>query len=515
MPDPATPEPTTASDEADEPPTSPARERRCAVVVLAAGQGTRMKSRLPKPLHPVAGRPMIDVVLDAAQGCAPAQLVVVVGHGADQLREHLQGHQRTITFALQEEQLGTGHAVAAAIPFLDPAIDDVMVLFHDQPLITPEMVAPVFARHRGTGAILTIVSCVHPTGGQHGRISRDVRGRVIRITEARDAIGEPPGPKEINSGLHCFRRDWLAAHLSLLPRQPHGEYYLTDLVALAAAEAAGGDDAPWPVAAVPVELAAAMGVNDRVELAEAERGARRRVNERLMLAGVTIVDPASTFIDEGVTIGRDTTIGPFTTITGRTVIGEECRIGPGARIRDSTIAQGCAIVDSTIEEAEIGAGTDIGPYSHLRPGVRLAGGVHIGNFVEVKNATVGTGTQVGHVSYLGDATVGERVNIGAGTVTVNYDGHQKHRTTIGDGAFIGSDTMLRAPVEVGPGATTGAGSVVTRDVPAGRKVAGVPARPIPRHAAERVAGDDGQAASPTAAADPPTDIAPPPRAAQS
>lgn len=459
--------------------------------MLAAGQGTRMKSRLSKGLHTVAGRPMIDIVLRAAAGCDPARTVVVVSpHNAEQLQQHLRRHDGAIAFAMQEGKLGTGPAVAAALPPLGPDIDDVIVLYFDHPLDTPEMVAATLAEHRRSGAAVTLAACLHPTGGQYGRIARDARGRVARVTEARDAVGEAPGPKEINSGIYCFRRDWLAAHLPLLRRQRNGEYYLTELIELAAGEAADGGDAPWPVAAVTVELEAALGVNDRVELAEAERIARRRINERLMRAGVTILDPASTFIDEDVAIGRDTTIGPSSVIAGRTTIGEDCRIGPGARIRDSAIAAGCTVVDSTVEEAEIGPGTDVGPYSRLRPGARIAGGVHIGNFVEIKNSTVGTGTAIGHMSYLGDATVGERVNIGAGAVTANYDGRRKHRTTIGDGAFIGCDTMLRAPVEVGPGAITGTGSVVTRDVPAGRKVMGVPARLAPQFAEDAQAAKD-------------------------
>lgn len=446
-----------------------------------------MKSRIKKELHRVAGRTMIDAVLLAATGCQPVHSVLVIGHNADQLRDYLGQTAPEIAFALQEEQLGTGHAVMVALPHVAPAVDDVMVLFGDQPLITREMVDAVLAEHRRSGAMVTLASCRHPDGGQHGRLTRDERGRITRITEARDAVGEAPGPKEINSGIHCFRRDWLAAHLPLVPRQPHGEYYLTDLIAIAASRAA--PDAPWPVAAVTIDLDGAMGVNNRVQLAEAERIARRRINERLMLSGVTILDPALTVVDEGVTIGPDTVIAPFTIIAGRTSIGADCRIGPGARIADSTIADGVVIVDSTVEAAEIGAGCDIGPYAHLRPGVRLAEQVHVGNYAELKNTAVGAHTAIGHVSYLGDSTVGQRVNIAAGVITANYDGCVKHPTTIGDDAFIGVDTMLRAPVEVGPGARTGAGAVVTRDVPAGRLVVGVPARLVPPHAQRQAAGD--------------------------
>ncbi len=440
-----------------------------------------MRSRLTKMLHPVAGRPLFDAALAAASGCDPAQTVLVVSpHNAAPLRDYAAPRYPDLAFVTQEEQLGTGHAPAMALPLLDPTIDDVMILFGDHPLDTPEMVAATLAEHRASGALVTMAACVHPTGGQHGRITRDEAGRIVRITEWREAVGEAPGPKEINSGIHCFRLPWLAEQLPLLPRHAGGEYYLTDLIAVAAAGATV--DGPWPVAAVTVDLDAAMGVNDRVHLAAAERLARRGINARHMLAGVTITDPEATYIEYTVTIGRDTVILPGTHLTGRTTIGAGCTIGPAARIDDSAIGDGVTIRDSTIESSEVGPGSDIGPYSHLRPGVRLASGVHLGNYVELKNSTIGSGTAIGHVSYLGDATVGEGVNIGAGVITANYYGQRKHPTTIGDGAFIGVDTILRAPVAIGPGAITGGGSFVNRDVPAGEKVVGTPARSIPRHA---------------------------------
>ena len=440
-----------------------------------------MRSRLDKMLHPVAGRPLFDAAITAASGCEPVQTVLVVApHNAEQLRAYAAPRYPDLAFVVQTEQLGTGHAPAMALPLLDPTIDDVMILFGDHPLDTPEMVAATLAEHRASDALVTMAACVHPTGGQHGRLTRDDRGRIVRITEWREAVGEEPGPKEINSGIHCFRLPWLAEQLPLLPRHASNEYYLTDLIAVAARGASG--DRPWPVAAVTVDLDAAMGVNDRTHLAATERLARRGINTRHMLAGVTITDPETTYIEYDVTIGRDTIILPGSSLTGRTTIGAGCTIGPAARIADSAIGEGVAIRDSTIEESEVGPGTDIGPYAHLRPGARIAGGVHIGNFVEIKNSAIGSGTAIGHVSYLGDATVGEGVNIGAGVITANYDGARKHRTTIGDGAFIGVDTILRAPVEVGAGAITGGGSFVNRDVPAGQKVVGIPARPIPRHA---------------------------------
>lgn len=424
---------------------------------------------------------MIDNVLSCARACDPAQIVVVVGHQAEQLRHHL-GACEDVAFAVQEELLGTGHAVGAALPAVAPDIDHLMVLFADHPLITPEMVATVLAEHRRSGAAVTMASCLHPTGGLHGRLTRDAAGRIVRVTEARDAVGEVPGQKEINSGIHCFDRTWLASALPRLTRQSNGEYYLTELVELAAREGDPSGGAPWPVAAAEVDVNAAMGVNNRVELADAEQRARRRIAERHMLNGVTILDPASTFIDFDVAIGQDTVVYPGSLLLGKTTIGADCTIGPGARIRDSVVHDGARVHDSTVEESEVGPGTDVGPYSHLRPGARLAGGVHVGNFVEIKNSTIGARTAIGHVSYLGDATIGERVNIGAGAITSNYDGREKHRTVIGDEAFIGVDTILRAPVEVGPGAYTGAGAFVNRDVPAGQTVVGIPARPIARKA---------------------------------
>lgn len=441
-------------------------------VILAAGQGTRMKSRLPKMLHTVAGRPMIDAVFAAARACSPTRTVVVVGHAADELRRHLAG--RDVEFAVQPQQLGTGDAVRVALEVLPSTVDDIMVLFGDHPLTTPGMVQRTLETHRKAGALATMAICVHPDGGQHGRVARDERGRITGVTEWRDVTSEVPGPKEINSGIHCFRANFLAEYLPQVRRQPHGEYYLTDLIALAASAPSSG--APWPVAGAPVAMEAAMGVNDRVQLADAERIARANINEHWMRNGVTLLDPATTLLDHDVTIGRDTVVGPFTVLAGPTSIGEECQIGPGARIYGSRIGDQVRVVDSTVEQSTIGAGADLGPYAHLRPGSVIEPGVHIGNFAEVKNARIGRGTNIGHCSYIGDADVGERVNIGAGTITCNYDGRVKHRTIIEDGAFVGSDTMFVAPVSLGAGASTGAGAVVTRDVPAGRRAVGVPAR---------------------------------------
>jgi bifunctional UDP-N-acetylglucosamine pyrophosphorylase / glucosamine-1-phosphate N-acetyltransferase len=438
-----------------------------------------MHSGLLKMLHPVAGRPMIDAVIGAARGVDPAQVVVVTGHLSAALRDHLRDTP-DLSFVTQAEQLGTGHAVATALPALDPAIDDVLVLFGDQPLVTPEMATALVAEHWRSGAQTTIAVCVHPDGGAYGRITRDKQDHVVRITEARDIVAEPPGPKEINSAAHCYRRDWLESHVGRLARQSNGEFYLTELVEIAAAEASA--DGSWPVASVTIDSEAAWGVNDRVQLAVAERIARQRINEHHMRAGVTIVDPAATYIDYGVEIGCDTTIWPGTVLSGHTRIGQSCTIGPGARLRDATIADRCRIVDSSIEESAVGSDSDVGPYAHLRPGVRIGSHVHVGNYAELKNSSVGDHTLIGHVSYLGDATIGEQVNIGAGAITANYDGKVKHPTVIGDGAFIGVETVLRAPVTIGAGAATGGNSFVNRDVPPGETVVGVPARPIVRRA---------------------------------
>lgn len=440
-----------------------------AVVILAAGLGTRMRSRLAKELQPLAGRPMIAYVLDAARAAGPAQVIVVLSPAKADLVRALSSE---VEIAWQEEMRGTGHAAAQALPLLRPEIRQVAVLFGDHPLLTAEAVRQLTATSRESGALVTLLTSTLADPGPYGRLRR-AGDRITGVVEAKVDETSYTGPVEINSGISCYRRDWLERALPGIPRSPVGEYYLTSLVELAAAE-------PLQPAVVSVRapIEVAQGVNDRVELAAAEAVLRRRINERLMRSGVTLVDPTSTFIDATVEIGQDARIEPFTTIGGACVIGAGCRIGPQAIVRDSRIGAGSEVVASMVEGAEIGQGVHVGPYSHFRAGARVADGAHIGNYVEVKNARVGAGTHIGHFSYVGDAELGRDVNIGAGTITANYDGFAKHRTIIGDGAFIGSDTILRAPVEVGPGARTGAGSVVTKDVAAGKTVVGVPARPI-------------------------------------
>jgi len=438
------------------------------IVILAAGQGTRMKSELPKVMHRVAGRPMVRYVLDAASALQPSALVVVVGYGADMVRETLG---EDVAYAVQTEQLGTGHAVQQAEQAVAGRAPTVLVLYGDTPLLRPETLQALVEHHRSQEAAVTLLTFrpEDPTG--YGRIVRDGdTGQVRAIVEHKVATPAQRTIKEVNSGLMCLQDEWLWPNLARVQRHPGGEVYLTELVALACQQ----DQTVAALAvADPLEV---IGVDTRLKLAQAEGHMRRRINERWMMAGVTLIHPEATYIEEDVELGPETVVWPNTLLQGQTRIGQGCSIGPGSIIRDSTIGDGCRVELSVIEQAIMEEGSDIGPFSHLRKGAHLGPGVHIGNFGEVKNSYLGSGVKMGHVSYMGDATVGAKVVIGAGTITCNYDGQRKHRTVIGERAFVGSDTMLVAPVEVGAGAKTGAGSVVTRDVPPGSVAYGVPAR---------------------------------------
>ncbi|WP_083856715.1 bifunctional UDP-N-acetylglucosamine diphosphorylase/glucosamine-1-phosphate N-acetyltransferase GlmU [Nitrolancea hollandica] len=450
----------------DEPPP----QHNVAAVILAAGLGTRMRSRTPKELQPLAGRRLIDYVLQAVGAAHPAQIIIVLSPAKAQMVESLP---EGCEVAWQHEPLGTGHALAQAMSRLRPEIDQVAVFFGDHPLLSADVARRLVEASAASGALVTLLTTVLPEPGAYGRLRWDGE-RITGVVEAKEDTTVYTAPVEVNSGMSCYRRDWLERELLNIPKSAVGEYYLTSLVERAAEESAPAR----PVISVVAPRDVAFGVNDRVELARAENVLRQRINERLMRSGVAIVDPKSTFIDDTVEIGQDTRIEPFTTISGRTVIGEDCRIGPQAIIRDSQIGNAVVITASMIESAVIGDRVDVGPYAHLRPGARIGDGAHIGNYAEIKNSALGPGTHVGHFSYIGDADVGSQVNIGAGTITCNYDGTKKHRTIIGSGAFIGSDTMLVAPVEIGSGARTGAGSVVTRDVAPDETVVGVPARPV-------------------------------------
>lgn len=442
---------------------------KTTAVILAAGLGTRMNSKLPKVLHPLAGKPMIFYSLEVLRAATGEQPVLVVGHGAELVRSVVGEAAR---YVLQEPQSGTGHAVQQAEPILQDGTELVLVATADMPLLTENSVRQLIqaqAQHLGPLSMLTVVS---PDPRGFGRIVRDAQGRVQAIVEERDATPDQLQINELNTGLYCFRADWLWQALRRVKLSPRGEYYLTDLVAIAVVDG-------LPVQAFKIlDSTEGIGINNRLHLAEVEATLRRRINEKWMLAGVTLVDPAATYIEAGVQIGADTVIWPDTYLQGTTVIGEGCHIGPHTLLRDARVGDDCKIFSSVVESAVLEEGVDVGPFAHLRKGAHLAKGVHMGNFGEVKNSYLGPGTKMGHFSYLGDATIGPDVNIGAGTITCNYDGERKSPTEIGAGAFIGSDTMLVAPVKIGAGARTGAGAVVTRDVPDQTLAVGMPARAI-------------------------------------
>lgn len=418
---------------------------------------------------------MIEHVLRAVESLNPLQTIMVTGPTSEVLHDEYAGR---VDFAWQAEPLGTGHAVAAALPHLRPDAEWVLVAYGDHPLTDTDTLQLLLDEVERAQPIVTMLAVELDDPGAYARF-RIEDGRVTGLVEARDDDTVYEGPVTINSGIACYHRAWLEAHLPEVPVSASGEYYLTSLVEVAAAE-----EHPNPVTLAIGRPEAAFGVNNRVELADAERILRERINTGHMLAGVTLVDPAHTYIDTDVTIGEDTRIEPGVILREGTSIGQGCTIGAGSVLAGATIGNRVVIRSSTIEQSTIDDDVDVGPYAHLRPGTRIYAGAHIGNYVETKNASIGTGTAVGHFSYLGDAEVGSEVNVGAGTITCNFDGVEKHRTTIGDGVFIGSDTLLVAPVEVGAGARTGAGSVVTKNVPAGATVVGVPARLIRRRRQE-------------------------------
>jgi bifunctional UDP-N-acetylglucosamine pyrophosphorylase/glucosamine-1-phosphate N-acetyltransferase len=442
---------------------------KVTAVLLAAGQGTRMKSSLPKVLHPLCGQPMIEHVLRAAWDASTETPVVVIGTGAEAVREFVG---ETAVFVVQEPQLGTAHALRQAEATLRSGTGLLLVTYADMPLLRGETLRRlVEAQQQNPGPItLLTVAADDPRG--FGRIVRGPDGNVQAIVEEAAATPDQLALRELNVGAYCFRADWLWPALERIPLSKKGEYYLTDAVGLAAGEG-------LPVRALVCEdQEEIIGVNTRLHLAEAEKAMRRRINREHMLAGVTLVDPEATYIETGVTIGRDTVVFPNCHLRGETVLGEDCLIGPDTLIEDSTIGNRVRILKSVLEGAVVEDEVDMGPFAHLRRGARLGRGVHMGNFGEVKDSTLGPGTKMGHFSYIGDATIGPQVNIGAGTITCNYDGERKHPTEIGEGAFIGSDTMLVAPVKIGAFARTGAGAVVTKDVEPDTLVVGVPARAI-------------------------------------
>lgn len=438
-------------------------------LVLAAGLGTRMRSGVPKMLQPLGGWPLIRWSVEACRQAVGEQPHVVIPAEADDLR---QAAGSEAVFIVQDEQLGTGHAVSQAAKALNGNSELLIVTNADLPLLTAASLQALVRAQQANSGPLTVLITESDQPRGFGRIERNAAGRIISIVEEAQANPEQLALNELNVGAYCFESEWLWQQLPKIVRSSKGEYYLTDLVGLASA---GGSPVGELKLGDPDE---AIGINTLEHLAAAEGAIRRRINRELMGRGVRILDPAVTYVEAGVQVGPDTLLMPGTHLQGQTVIGSGCEIGPNSILRDSQVGDRCRIEASVLEGAVLEEGVQVGPFARLRRGARLGAGVHVGNFGEIKNSTLGPRVKVGHFSYLGDATIGEDVNIGAGTITCNFDGEHKHPTTIGAGAFIGSDTMLVAPVTIGPGARTGAGAVVTKDVPAHTLAAGVPARVI-------------------------------------
>ena len=445
------------------------KDKKIDVIILAAGMGTRMKSSKPKVLHELLGKPMVEYILDAVKDLCSEPPVVVVGSGTEQVKARLGDKAR---YVLQDPQLGTAHAVGCAKEMLKGKSDAVIVANSDFPLITTETYAALLDEHFRTGTKLTVSTVMAEDAREFGRVLRDNSGRIMRIVENKEATLEQKAIKELNSNPYCFNADWLWKSLDKVERSTVGEYYLTDLIKIAYNE-------DLSVASIEVEdQDESIGINTRVHLAEASRALQKRINTRWMLEGVTMIDPEKVYIEDSVTIGRDTVLYPEVYLRGGTSIGEGCEIGPSVLIKNTHIGDRCRILFAMLESARLEDNVDMGPFGHLRKGAHLDEHVHMGNFGEVKNSHLGPGTKMGHFSYLGDAEIGPNVNIGAGTITCNFDGEGKFKTEIGEGAFIGSDTMLVAPVKIGKGAKTGAGAVVTHDVPDETIVVGMPAKPL-------------------------------------
>lgn len=443
---------------------------KITAVLLAAGQGTRMKSDVPKVLHPLCGKPMLWHVLEALRFATTENPVVIVGHGAEAVESYLGDSAECV---LQEPQLGTAHAAIQAESILRDKTDLVLVTYADMPLLRRETFQRLVETQRSNPGPLSLLTVIADDPRGFGRIVRKADGTVEAIVEEYVAMPEQREIKELNVGAYCFRADWLWDALHRIEKNPKkGEYYLTDIVELAVRE-------NLPVqAVVHDDFVETIGINTRVHLSEAEAALRTRINHAHMLNGVSMMNPASTYIDAGVKIGRDTTLLPNTYLHGNTTVGEGNAIGPNTIVRDSRIGNRCKIVASVLEGAILEDEVDMGPFARLRKGAHLKRHVHMGNFGEVKDSILHEGVKMGHFSYIGNATIGARTNIGAGTITANYDGEKKNPTDIGEDAFIGSDTMLVAPLKLGDGARTGAGAVVTKNVPDDTLVVGMPARAI-------------------------------------
>lgn len=426
-------------------------------LILAAGKGTRMKSDLPKVLHMVSGKPMLLRVLDAAEQAGATAQIAVIGFGAEQVQAAVGQRARTV---IQTEQLGTGHAVMQAEPLLAGCTGTIMVLCGDTPLLRTATLQKLLQTHRQMQAQATVLTAVMPNPAGYGRVIRDKSGKVTKIVEQKDASAAEVLVNEINTGIYCFEKDSLFTALSQITADnAQGEYYLTDVIGILV------NQGRTVAAVAAAEHQETLGINSRAQLAQAEGIIRARKLAELMDDGVTVMDPASTFVDDAVTVGADTILYPFTWLEGETVIGSDCRIGPNTRLQNTTVGDQTVIQFSYTHECDIGQAVNIGPFVHIRPDSVLADGVKVGNFVEVKNSIIGPDTKLPHLSYIGDSDLGAGINIGCGTVTVNYDGKQKHRTVIEDYAFIGCNANLVAPVQVGSGAYVAAGSTITKDVP--------------------------------------------------
>jgi bifunctional UDP-N-acetylglucosamine pyrophosphorylase/glucosamine-1-phosphate N-acetyltransferase len=450
--------------------------RPLAVVVLAAGEGKRFKSNKPKVLHALSGKPLFGYALAAIEPLGASKVVAVVGRGADEVKAATKElTKKKIAFALQEQQLGTADAARVGDEALGKFNGDVLVVPGDSPLLTTETLQALVDHHRETKAAATVLTAEldDPTG--YGRIVRSRDGSVERIVEETDATPDERKIGEVNTSTWVFDRAALRSALTKIDRaNAQKEFYLTDVVAVLAEK---GETVQAIAARDPAE---ALGVNSRVQLADVSALMRRRIAERHMLDGVTIVDPATTFIDSTVTIGPDTVIHPLTHLHGKTTVGSGAEIGPNVKLVDTSVGDEATVINAVANEATIGPKAQVGPFTYLRPGAVLEEGAKAGTYVEVKKSVIGKGSKVPHLAYIGDAEIGRNVNIGAGTITCNYDGEtgKKSKTVIGDDVLIGSDTMLVAPVKVGDGAVTGAGSVVSRDLPPGEVAIGAPARPV-------------------------------------
>lgn len=466
-----------------------------AVIVLAAGLGKRMVSQEPKVLHRLAGLPLAEHVLRALAPLNPTRTVMVIGHGADKVRSALGDHygpdgSLSIDYVEQDVQLGTGHAAHMAESALKDFRGPILLLYGDAPLLRTATLSALVARHRQARPKLTILTCIaaDPTG--YGRVVRDSNQRVLEVVEEKSATLVQRAISEINSGVYVFDSEWLWPHLARIEMNPVGEYYLTDLIGMAIREdrspgsggtiGRGGSGSGSVITFTQEGLEEAMGINSRDQLAQAESIVQNKLRQNLMEAGVTMLMPDSVYLGMDVMVGHDTVLYPGVILEGKTEVGRGCVLGPNTHIIDSSVGDECRVVSSMIEGSTIEGKVTVGPYSHLRAGTHLGDHVHIGNFVEIKASTLESGVHSGHFSYLGDASIGEETNIGAGTVTANYDRvtKRKNKTRIGKRAFISVDTMIVAPREIGDGAATGAGSVVTKDVPPYTLVVGVPARVI-------------------------------------